>query len=259
MTRIIGLVCEGPRDVELISSVIDHLFPDEQFEYRFLQPDVTLLSDNYNGWKGVLRWCRKDYQSVGNSGNYLVSGIDIIVIQLDGDVSRDANNKQSHCNCTEIKCPERSHIADGDLFPVEECPKTASDCPLQFPCKAHRVERPEAYVSHLNEIIRRYLGDDRPIPVIITIPCDSTDTWVVAAFDDFETEYELIEDPWNSIISRRKDYHGIRIHGRKKSKAAYRELISKVTMNWSTVAKRCEQARKFQYSFAEILSADFIG
>lgn len=255
MTRVIGLVCEGPRDVDLISSIIDNLYPNCQFEYRFLQPDVTLQSANYNGWKGVLRWCKKDYKSVSTSGEYLASGIDLIVVQIDGDVSRDSNNKQSHCNCAECECSERKSYKSDEWFQFEECQKSASKCPLPFPCPEHQEERPKAYVSHLERIVNTYLGDDRSIPVIIVIPCDSTDTWVVAAFEDMETEYELLEDPWNSIIAKGKEYHGIRIHGKKKSKLTYKELIKVVTANWPVVTSKCEQARYFQESITDAIGA----
>lgn len=42
------------------------------------------------------------------------------------------------------------------------------------------------------------------------IPFDATDTWIVAAFDQYE-DYEVLSDPWTSIIARAPQYHGIKI------------------------------------------------
>lgn len=246
MTKTIGLVCEGPRDIEMISAVVDKLFPDTRFEYRYLQPDKSLQSENYNGWKGVLRWCRKNYRPICESREYLSPGIDLIIVQIDGDVSRDFKNKQSHCICHDMNCQERDRIKNEGMVLVEECSYTAEKCPLDYPCMDHLEEKPEAYVSHLNKILNTYLGDERPIPLLITIPCDSTDTWVVAAFEDTDMDYELLENPWSNVIARHKDYHGIRVPDRKKSKGPYKQLINKVTDNWEVVVSRCEQAARFQ-------------
>lgn len=253
MTKVIGLVCEGPRDAELISSVIDNLFSEVQIDYRYLQPDQSLISNYYNGWKGVLRWCRKDYKSVSGSCDYLARSLDLIVIQIDGDVSRDIANKQSHCNCIDYKCSERDRIKEKGIVYVEECTLRASECPLRFPCTEHQEKKPDLYIAHLFNLIKAYLGEDYLIPTVITIPCDSTDAWVVAAADDIKMEYELIEDPWKSIIARQKSYHGIRIPGKKKKKYVYNELIKKVIENWDLVVSRCEQAKQFQKDLAEAL------
>ncbi|MBQ9008517.1 MAG: hypothetical protein IJ088_04205 [Clostridia bacterium] len=246
MKRVIGLVSEGPRDVDLITSVIENLFPDDQFEYRYLQPDVTLMSDNYNGWKDVLRWCRKDYAAVCSSTECLKYGMDLIIVQIDGDVSRKRDSKQSHCNCVNCDCPEREHYREGERYPFEECTRRTTECPLPFPCTEHQEEKPNTYVVHLKEILNAYLGERRSIPVLLLIPCDSMDTWIVAAYEDLSAPYELLEDPWDTIVARGKEYHGIRIHGKKKSKAVFNELIKTVTANWSSVTEKCSQAGRFQ-------------
>ena len=48
--------------------------------------------------------------------------------------------------------------------------------------------------------------------IAITIPCDSTDAWVVAAYDGTD-DIETQEDPWKTIIAKKKTYHGIRVRG----------------------------------------------
>lgn len=49
----------------------------------------------------------------------------------------------------------------------------------------------------------------------IVIPCDSTEAWIIAAYDELENA-ENIENPWESIIAKGKTYHSIRIPGSKK-------------------------------------------
>ena len=55
MKLVVGFVCEGPRDVDLLVSVIDHLIPEAEIIPRYLQPDESLISIFANGWKGVWR------------------------------------------------------------------------------------------------------------------------------------------------------------------------------------------------------------
>ena len=59
------------------------------------------------------------------------------------------------------------------------------------------------------------------------IPCDSTDTWVAAAYDQMK-DVEKIEDPWTCIISKGKTYHEIRIPGRRKRLSVYRQFAAKI-------------------------------
>ena len=69
-------------------------------------------------------------------------------------------------------------------------------------------------ISHLKGLLASWLKDMED--VCIAVPCDSTEAWVIAAYD--ETDHaEEVEDPWKNVISRGKCYHGIRIHGHKKA------------------------------------------
>lgn len=48
--------------------------------------------------------------------------------------------------------------------------------------------------------------------IIVTIPCDSTDAWIVAAYDDYDNVEQII-DPWKNIIAKAKYYHDVRVRG----------------------------------------------
>jgi hypothetical protein len=56
---------------------------------------------------------------------------------------------------------------------------------------------------------------------------------------------EMIIDPWSNIISLKKEYHGIRVPGHKKSASVYRRFMPQLSDNWDTVAEKCKSARVF--------------
>lgn len=81
--------------------------------------------------------------------------------------------------------------------------------------------------------------------ICIVITCDSTDTWVAAAYDE-RPEVEMIENPWMSIISKGKAYHGIRIPGHKKGLRIYKQFVEPVCDNWENVKRLCISAKQFE-------------
>ena len=64
-------------------------------------------------------------------------------------------------------------------------------------------------------------------------------------------EMESIENPWENVISRKKEYHGIRIPGHKKSTRVYQNLIPELERQWKQVVNLCESAKIFERSVKE--------
>lgn len=246
MKRTIGLVCEGPRDMEMLEDLLDLILPDDEISYRYLQPEPSLLSTNYNGWKGVLRWCSRSCDEIIKANDSILPGLDLLIIQMDGDVSRDEQNKQSHCTCAETGCDTRRQITKEAVVCIEDCVIPWKDCPIQYPCSHHAGQEPERYIIHLKELISDHLKSEIPFPVIISIPCDNMDAWIAAAFEEDELPFEQIEKPWQTVIAKKKTYHGIRVHKDQKSKEAYRHFRKGVVANWDKVRNRCSQAKAFQ-------------
>lgn len=244
MKRIIGLVCEGPRDSALLASVIDHILPTEDIIYRYIQPDESLRSPLLNGWKGVWRWCDQYGPMIDEYASNVFPQLDLLVVQMDGDVSR--TNRVSHCNCNDTTCPQR-----GEKHPTS-CDNNL--CPIRLPCSRHG-EIPAGYVTHLRELLSEMFSEYRRLPILFLIPCDSTDTWIVAALDDFDSsiEYETIKDPWVTIISQGKYYHSIRISSGQKSKKVYDKLVLLMLEQWEKVVARCTQAAQFQQELEKLL------
>ena len=98
-------------------------------------------------------------------------------------------------------------------------------------------------IDYLTQLISSWLKHEDGICIVI--PCDSTDTWVAAAYDELP-DVEMIKDPWMSIISKGKAYHGVRIPGHKKGLRIYRQFVAQVCDNWENVKRLCVSARQFE-------------
>lgn len=235
--KTIGFVCEGPRDSDILESVIRHIL-NEEITPLYLQPEPSLSGENGNGWKGVWTWCYKNGSTIDKYMQDATPKIDLIVIQMDGDVAR--KEREVHCCCYREDCK-----LSGTVFPLN-C--KVNDCPVEITCIRHK-NGIEGYVEHLQSVVYNcFPGEYTPICVI---PCDSTDAWIVAAYEDNEN-IENIEDPWTNVISRKKDYHGIRIPGHKKTKSVYDKFIPVVCENWEVVKQHCSQAAYFDQKISEL-------
>jgi len=56
MSKVIGVVCEGPTDYVAIRLIVDTVTQDKN-EFLMLQPEESLAGHFGNGWKGVWKWC----------------------------------------------------------------------------------------------------------------------------------------------------------------------------------------------------------
>ena len=243
MRKVIGIVGEGPIDQLTLKTVIDTI-TEEKNIYRFIQPEQDVSGQFGNGWKGVYRWCETNAELIPALFTDIVPCLDLLIIQMDGDVAR--KEKEVHCLCTSTECEQKRQCS-----PIL-CPQLRNDkCPVQIPCPDHNTE-PQDYREHLQDLLRSLLKDnDRKANVIIVIPCDSTDAWIVAAYDDID-EIESIADPWEHIISLKKEYHGIRIPGHKKSTVLFKQFMPVLTAKWKQVVQKCESAALFE---AEVVNA----
>lgn len=234
MSKNIGIVCEGPTDYILLKGLIDKITGVDN-QYVQLQPEDNLLGEYGNGWKGVWKWCTDHADILERFMKDIIPQLDLLVIQLDGDVAR--KEKEVHCLCSTTVCEWK-----GTVNPLE-CDKIRENgCPIEMPCVSHEISV-DGSINHLTKQITAWLNDGNDLCIVI--PCDSTDTWVAAAYDGME-DVEKIEDPWNSIISRGKTYHGIRIPGHKKRLTVYRQFVSEVCDQWEEVKTLCVSAECFE-------------
>ena len=234
MSKNIGIVCEGPTDYIILKELINQITGEEN-QYMQLQPEDNLTGEYGNGWKGVWKWCTDHAGILKLFMKDVTPQLDLLVVQMDGDVSR--KEKEVHCLCDTTTCELK-----GTKNPLV-CERLKNQkCPVELPCIAHDA-LPEGYIAHLTILVLSWLGQKKDVCVVI--PCDSTDTWVAAVYDKLEN-VERIEDPWKSIISKGKDYHDIRIPGHKKRLSVYRQFASGVCSSWEDVKNLCISARKFE-------------
>ena len=245
MKKVIGIVSEGPTDYMVIKAAIDRITGEEN-RYLSLQPEPDMMGRYGNGWKGVWRWC-KETPSINMLMQEVHPSIDAIVIQMDGDVIR--KEKEAHCLCESTVCEYK-----GTVFPLY-CEKVKEkQCPVDLPCKNHEIGI-DGRINHGVSILSSAIGDEDMTHISIIIPCDSTDAWVVAAYDEID-DVEMIADPWKNIIARKKFYHDIRVRGDKKNTITYASFSKTVVDRWGKVTEKCSTAKMFENEIKRILMSN---
>ena len=243
----IGIVCEGPTDFIVLKKVIDHI-TGEANTYVQLQPESDLTGKYGNGWKGVWKWCHDNAKIRKKLMLEVEPVLNLLVIQMDGDVSR--REKSSHCWC---ECTECEYKGIRNPLECDVGKENRDACPISLPCKNHSPSI-EGYMSHLRNLITSWLTETDK--VCIVIPCDSTEAWIVAAYDQLKN-VEYKEDPWKNIISRKKVYHDIRIPGHQKRILTYSQFAETVCLNWNTVTDLCQSARIFENDILSLTNQSF--
>ena len=239
----IGIVCEGPTDYILLRGVIDEITGQKNY-YVMLQPEPDLRGKYGNGWKGVWKWCHDNADIRKKLMRSVQPVLDILVIQMDGDVSR--KEKAVHCLCSSTYCEYQNIRNPLECDVIKEI---SGNCPVRLPCRDHAASA-AGYISHLKGLLASWLKDMEDI--CVAVPCDSTEAWVIAAYD--ETDHaEEVEDPWKNVISRGKSYHGIRIHGHKKILRIFEQFTSDVRSKWATVTELCQSAKEFEHSLLALI------
>lgn len=243
----IGIICEGPTDYIILKKVIDTISGESNY-YVQLQPEADLTGQYGNGWKGVWKWCHDNAAIRKRLMRDIQPALDLLVIQMDGDVSR--KEKSAHCRCPSVRCRYKE-----SRNPLE-CDITAegrANCSVLLPCPDHRPPI-AGYREHLKGLLVSWLKEMED--VCIVIPCDSTEAWIIAAYDN-QANVEFVEEPWESVIAKKKDYHNIRISGKKKRTRIYEQFAAVVCENWHQVTRLCESARDFEQDIRILIKGPF--
>lgn len=120
-----------------------------------------------------------------------------------------------------------------------------------MPCQSHSAET-AAMICHGRKVLNETIRATDKSRIVITIPCDSTDAWIVASYDDF-ADIEKIKDPWRSVISKGKYYHGVRVRGDKKSIHTYSIFAEHLGNNWDMVIDKCVSAKQLDEEIRSLL------
>ncbi|OCS90847.1 hypothetical protein [Caryophanon latum] len=204
MTLNIGFVTEGPTDVVLLEALLKHILK-QPFVTSVLQPigsaDVG-YGANGGGWKGVQRWCEEIAVKTGFQ-NFLTgsNAYDLLIFQIDLDVARE-----KEVNCYDIE------------------------------------ESITQNVTRLQQQICSWLQIDEEemkCPVILTIPADNLEAWMLAYLNTDEQEIEKIQKP-DKLLARKP-------YKLKKSRIHYMRVVAPMLVeNWQLVKDKCSQAKKFE-------------
>jgi hypothetical protein len=243
MSKVIGVVCEGPTDYEAIKRIVDMVTQDNN-EFLRLQPEESLEGQFGNGWKGVWKWCESYGPIFNNYMHKATPKIDCLIVQMDGDVSR--SEKEVHCTCEVTVCEY-----SGVVHPLNCRICKEGKCPVMLPCSDHETG---GHAAHLSGLVRKWLClSEESSTVINAVPCDSIDTWVAVSYGDLTDMCEQHPDPWSSIIARGAYYHSIRIQGGRKRVPVYQIFSDNICREWVTVKTYCLQAQAFESAICEKL------
>lgn len=242
--KTIGIVCEGDRDYDMIAETILH-FTGQEFKFRWLQPNPEFGTEFGAGWKGVWRWCATKSGILDHYLKGITPAVDLLIVQMDADVARCEH--EAYCSKVPIDC-----AGQATEDPLNCGIAKKSGCLQPLPPNSVCDGNPQSRVDYLSGVLSELLVLQEDSPVVITIPCDSTDTWIIAAFENDIQNPEVLESPWDNVITRKKDYYGIRIPGKRKAKQPYLAMIEQVCENWETVKEKCPQALAFELSVQRI-------
>jgi hypothetical protein len=228
----VGIVAEGPTDVELIQGILSNSFPEHSFMFDPLFPSPGELSKQKAetggfGWGGVYRACGELHDRLEFA--CAAGDFDFLVIHLDGDVAYHSYKDAGiHDSPHDLPCSEK-----GDAVP--------SVC-----AKLERV-----LLNWVSVVCDMF-------PIVLCIPYISTETWAGALVFP-EAWEEISEDCPEDIV-----YAKLLELGRPKAAKARRLVrqtsdgkIKKVThtykrigeyityVGWQSVICRYIQAKKF--------------
>lgn len=126
MKKRIGIVGEGPTDYLVLKCMIDQI-TGEVNDYLRIQPEQNMLGEYGNGWKGVWNWCEATGQNLDKIMKGIIPQIDMIIIQMDGDVAR--KEKEVHCQCSAVECAHKEKTHPLRCEALKE-----NSCPVEIPC-----------------------------------------------------------------------------------------------------------------------------
>ena len=252
----IGIICEGTSDYEVLNEIICNKLCKRE-NCLPLQPPQSSYSPG--GWGNVWKYCIEKIGPIGFF-EYLKSAgrkLDALVVALDGDCTRE---KTLYCDVfgkpltlSNIECLNNPN--------AHECYKARSSQENYVRCEYNCPEHPQIEDSciddrdmFLSESIKHWLGlscEEKPKELILAIPIDSIENWIVCALDGEiigGIKIEDFTDIFRKHIKSQPQYHGISTANDDlliKNKIAKRFAVE-VCHNWGTIARACKQSKRFE-------------
>ena len=237
----IGIIAEGVTDFKLLNELVCTLL-DKNNECHLLQPTQHYYED---GWYGVIRFCKEEIAKVGFFSflEQVVSNpFHALIIALDGD---------QYCEKT-LYCAAEQEVPCGKFRSTHDCYsfRTIADeyarCP--FPISNIAAAYPiNERASRMEKLILQWCQlQEKPSPLIIVIPCEMIETWIVSALDGPLIDGKPVEEYphiYDNYICRDTIYHNWPTNYGKES---FFDKFNPITIErWVDVCNFCSQAQKF--------------
>jgi hypothetical protein len=209
----IAIVCEGPTDKIILDELIEAVVGHPNFRSVLVQPLMSALVSDFGpyggGWAGVLRWCT---QAVADGIPFEESKTainnDLIIVHVDADVARETS------------------LAHVSL--VGPCPPAQGTC------------------DNIRHHIRVLLGGrELPNYLVLCIPADSTEAWVVAALNP---SLAASNSPWECYQKPEDQLPSVKVRGKAvgKSQKSYKRVSSDVAAGWPSAKLHWPEANRFE-------------
>lgn len=202
----IGLVTEGPSDYTVLESILRTLCLGYELELQHLHPPRVPMKGIGTGWRAVKAWCiRYGLQLERLMQVTPDSPLHLLAIHVDGSA------------------------ADKLIDSIPACPPA----------------RPTA--DALRQVIISDWLNRVPLPifVVLAVPMQSTDTWVIAAHLRGTESICECEIKTDQRLFRLSDGFSWRDKKLKKPELAYRPLAIATGQMFHTVRTRCAEAERF--------------
>lgn len=250
----ICIICEGTSDYTILNEIIcDRM----SLTRNCMALHPPLSRHMKGGWGFLWKFIKDNINTVGLV-NYLKgagSPIDILVVAIDGDCSREGT----------LYCDQygKSEVCCGNIC---ESAESAYDCYFQristdfFCCEYRNQEHPiiddveiEERSNFLQNTIKSWLQmatDTYPDYLIIAVPTDAIENWLVCAVEGEQVEGRAIESYTNTFrnhILRNADLY--RIDPSQDSSDIKNRLAvqyaGQICKRWGMVINACKQAHAF--------------
>ncbi len=174
MSRLaVGIVAEGPSDIEMIKALIGKLV-SKPHDFYELQPDISATPGfgcHGAGWKGIRGWCMeiaRDFNGLSQFIRYTGQPLDLLIIHLDADVARES----------EIDC-------------MQSCPPV------------------EDTLTLLESKLLDWLGETawpRKNKIVTCFPADNTEAWILSAYNPNTSYHNPPDNPLECVGKAGYDY-----------------------------------------------------
>lgn len=236
----VGIISEGYTDYLLLNSIICKKL-NKDIDCKRLQPKAFSKD---SGWFGVLNFCKTRIASAGfrNYLNLKSAPLDLLVIAIDGDQFNEGT----------IYCAKEATPFCPTVSSVNQCyqQRTAKEfyhkCSI-YPTPSIFQRLPiSTRVNNIESCVLAWCGlSGSQDELIIVIPCDMIECWIVAALDGPVVNHqpvEEIENIYRDYVGRHSLYHGWDTSCGKTD--FFECFMDKTVQKWANVCSACSQAKK---------------